>query len=95
MPRKDTQFKPGQSGNPKGRPKGSFSLKTRVIKYLESNPDKLEITIESLATDPKHRELLFKMIDGTPKQQVEAHICPTPIPIMGGLSMNKNNSKKE
>ena len=28
------QFKPGQSGNPAGRPKGSISLKTKVDKEL-------------------------------------------------------------
>lgn len=28
-------FKKGQSGNPNGRPKGTFSLKTYAKKYLE------------------------------------------------------------
>jgi hypothetical protein len=31
----DTRFKPGQSGNLKGRPKGSKSLSTRLKEYLD------------------------------------------------------------
>jgi hypothetical protein len=31
----ETRFKPGQSGNLKGRPKGSKSLSTRLKEYLE------------------------------------------------------------
>jgi len=34
-PPKATQFKPGKSGNPKGRPKGSKSLKTLVRKIMD------------------------------------------------------------
>lgn len=41
-PPKSTQFKKGQSGNPKGRPKGSFNLQTIINKVLN---EKVEITI--------------------------------------------------
>ena len=33
-PPKDTQFKPGQSGNPLGRPKGTKNLKTDLMEEL-------------------------------------------------------------
>ncbi|MBR1156001.1 DUF5681 domain-containing protein [Bradyrhizobium sp. JYMT SZCCT0428] len=35
-PPKHTQFKPGQSGNPKGRPKGRKNIKTEVLERLNS-----------------------------------------------------------
>jgi len=35
FPNKDTQFKPGESGNPKGKPKGTKNLST-IIRELEN-----------------------------------------------------------
>jgi hypothetical protein len=34
-PPKDTQFKPGKSGNPSGRPKGSRNLRTDLMEELD------------------------------------------------------------
>ena len=34
QPPRDTRFKPGQSGNPKGRPKGSCNLSTKILRQL-------------------------------------------------------------
>jgi hypothetical protein len=35
-PPKDTQFKPGKSGNPSGRPKGSRNLRTDLMEELDA-----------------------------------------------------------
>jgi len=37
MPKEDTQFKPGQSGNPAGRPKGSRSKLSEAFLLALSN----------------------------------------------------------
>ena len=36
-PPRHSQFKPGQTGNPRGRPKGSVNLRTRVSKELRKS----------------------------------------------------------
>lgn len=41
-PPKSTRFKPGQSGNPHGRPKGSTNLETLLTKALDA-----KVTIET------------------------------------------------
>ena len=42
-------FKPGQSGNPAGKPKGTLSFKTRIKKWLE-------VEIESVNPETGKRE---------------------------------------
>jgi len=44
MEKKDTKFKSGAewTGNASGRPKGSISIKDKIRKHLENNPEKLE-----------------------------------------------------
>lgn len=64
---KPHQFKPGQSGNPGGRPKGSKSMKTFAREYLESLTD--EEKLEFLKGMDKID--VFKMAEGNPKNETE------------------------
>lgn len=63
-------FKKGQSGNPNGRPKGSFSLKTYVRHMLEEMTD--EQRQEFLAGIDK--KTIWEMSEGKAKQDIEADV---------------------
>lgn len=49
MPREDTQFKPGQTGNPAGRPKGSPGKRARALgwKFVAEVFERLFIDTEA------------------------------------------------
>lgn len=64
-PQRDTRFRPGQSGNPKGRPKGSLSFQTLIERELrksivfnengrQKRLTKQEIIVRRLAHDGIH-----------------------------------------
>lgn len=60
-------WKKGQSGNLAGRPKGK-TLKEFAREYLESLPD--DEKVDYLASLPT--EIVWKMAEGNPKQDVDA-----------------------
>ncbi len=69
MPPKKSQFKPGQSGNPKGRPKGAKNIKTVVeqeayatITIKESGKTSKVTKLEALM-----KAMMAKGIQGDPK----------------------------
>jgi hypothetical protein len=64
---KPWQFKPGQSGNPKGLPKGTKSLKTFAREMLQNMTDKEKI--EYLKGIDKDK--IWEMGEGKPKQDLE------------------------
>jgi hypothetical protein len=75
-------WKPGQSGNPSGRPKKSRELEEAIQKALE-NPDGTNFAVKSamqIARDGDPREVLeaLKLLMaygyGRPKQRVEADV---------------------
>ena len=64
MPKEDTQFKPGQSGNPNGRPKGTLSLVSLIKQKLEEEDPEDGKTFASKIIEKYIKEALSKN-DGT------------------------------
>ena len=83
--KQDTQFKPGQSGNPKGKPKGTISITSKVKELLQKmaktqsgeEKERLEtlvINILYMAINERNEamiKLIWNYVDGLPKQAVE------------------------
>ncbi|MGE0566295.1 MAG: DUF5681 domain-containing protein [Vicinamibacterales bacterium] len=83
-PPKKTRFKPGQSGNPKGRPPRSRNLKTNVIEELrktvsirEGSKERRVSKVEAIAirlvnralnNDPKAIEAILKIDERVEKE---------------------------
>jgi hypothetical protein len=61
-------FPKGVSGNPKGRPKGSLSIKDAVRQHLEANPTDFQEFVAHFIKD--NRELAWQMLEGRPSQDV-------------------------
>lgn len=70
---KPWQFKPGQSGNPGGKPKGTVSLKKFAQRYIQELTD--EEKIEFLSGIDKDK--VWEMAEGKAKQDIEADVTLT------------------
>ena len=73
MPREDTQFKPGQSGNRKGRPKGSRNKLTKAyLRALKADflPNQKEV-FENLRKD--HLPIYGRMIGALVPKDVDVN----------------------
>jgi len=76
MSNKDTQFKPGQSGNPAGRPKKGYSITEWFKEMLASNPEVKDaigksIMKKALEGDVTAQRLVWSYMDGMPKQAID------------------------
>ena len=95
MPSSDTQFKSGDdwNGNTNGRPKGSYSITTKIIKFLKENPDKEQELLDWLFDNKK--DLIWNKIDPNPSIDVTSGEDKITIPIYAGFSIQGHNSNTE
>lgn len=76
IPPKDTQFKPGKSGNPKGRPKGRKNTYTELSEVLSQ---KISITMDGKPVKiNKRTAILLQAVNRAVKGELRAiqHILP-------------------
>lgn len=79
-PPKEYQFKPGQSGNPSGKPKGAVSLVRLIREALRENDEAAAKAIVKAAIDQakegndKHLRMLLDRIDGPVVNKIEASV---------------------
>lgn len=66
-------YKKGQSGNPAGRPVGTFSLKEYAKKKLASMTDEeREVFFEGM-----DKKVIWEMAEGKAKQDIDANVTGT------------------
>lgn len=73
-------FKPGESGNPSGRPKGTFSIRRMIAEKMQNDPEEAKEFIELIyrrakedndSKEFKYIETIIESIDGKVTQPVE------------------------
>jgi len=94
---REYQWKEGESGNPAGRPKNSFSIKDLVRQHLKKNPDDLIDFVRHFIEE--NRDLAWQMLEGRPQTDITSggdKINPIPIiDVSKNNSNNKDNKVKE
>ena len=88
------QLLPGNTSNPKGRPKGK-TIKERVREYLEKHPKDMDAFVRHFIKE--NRELAWQMIEGRPKETGEYEIkLPQPIDdVRKDNSVSQNKETEE
>lgn len=108
MPKEDTQFKKGKSGNPNGRPPGTFSLKSILQQEIQRQPKgkklsyamaliKKQLHQAIIDGDAQTQKLIWNYIEGMPIQDITSGGEKLPIPILNVLhnDIDKKDSAAE
>lgn len=103
---KNTQWKTGQSGNPKGKPKGAVNLSTWIKRALEqTTPNVYNLSNSQLPVEAMISAMISKAIDGDVRafdvlakhgfgSKLEVTQQELPRPILSGLSQAPVENKK-
>ena len=95
-----TQWKPGQSGNPKGRPPKGHSITEMVQSMMNERPEIKEAVTAKIMQlcldgDITALKMLWNYMDGMPTQTNKLQVEQTPTPILGGSTVLIHDGDKK
>jgi len=80
--------------NRKGRPEGVISVKKRLKKIFEDNPQEFEDYLMRYIKNPANEKHIAEMLDGKPHQNIDSHVkIELPKPLL--YNVRDHNSDQE